>query len=550
MLVYDNRQRLRIILQNEGGIVYRLWPLGLVCAAFSFAIAYLSRNKLMDTWWKPFIEHPWGAMVIGSAISFAIVYRTSMAWARYWEASSQLNFMFSKWADCFTQLISFINTAEKRLNADAAKQIVDTGELSQDLEEKLNRLADIRHSYAHYFSLMSALATHRLTHGDLARMRRRSEKFGARSCGDGCCKSLFNVWRNWDLLITSRTSLRTKDVTGAFSMPPLNVYNLEEKHAEIKATLQREKMKADDSPSRSLMNLVGFNSEVRAEEKKGPPKVQFNIDKSDSMNSDNLSELTPPNSEAEESGSPKPKRETSKPSLATRPSSMVIDYSAVHGDSSGREMGMTASKRTSLMENVTWSSDLPVLDPLSPEEAAALDGEGAAQGSVDRVNLVTLWIQEEINELVPLCGIPPPIMSRCYQELSNGMLGFNQAMKMADIPFPFPFAQLLELLLMAFTVIIPLYTAIFTGGLVATPILSFIVTVSFWGLSDISRELENPFADGHNQLPAIDMHERFVELIRMLYFTKRPAKQPANLHQIRPTIAHGKHSVKENQISV
>merc|ERR1712050_281294 len=111
----------------------------------------------------------------------------------------------------------------------------------------------------------------------------------------------------------------------------------------------------------------------------------------------------------------------------------------------------------------------------------------------DRVIVVSEWINEDINMLVSILNTPPPIMSRCYQELSNGMLGFNQSLKMADIPFPFPFSQLLEYLLMALTAILPVYAAVFTRDLIVTPVLSFLVTVAFWSLSEISRVLENPF---------------------------------------------------------
>lgn len=93
---------------------------------------------------------------------------------------------------------------------------------------------------------------------------------------------------------------------------------------------------------------------------------------------------------------------------------------------------------------------------------------------------------------------------------------------MADIPFPFPFAQLLECLLVTLTTIVPLYTALFTGDLFITPLLTFCVTLAFWSLLEISKELENPFADGPNQLPVIDGHERFVELIRTVYHTRTP----------------------------
>merc|ERR1712061_400110 len=41
-------------------------------------------------------------------------------------------------------------------------------------------------------------------------------------------------------------------------------------------------------------------------------------------------------------------------------------------------------------------------------------------------------------------------------------------------------------------------------------------------LLEISCVLENPFTDGPNQLPIIDGHERFVELIRTVYHSRAP----------------------------
>ena len=49
-----------------------------------------------------------------------------------------------------------------------------------------------------------------------------------------------------------------------------------------------------------------------------------------------------------------------------------------------------------------------------------------------------------------------PFGSGC-EELSNGMLGFNNCLKIADVPFPLPFAQLLGLLLVAFSLLIPMH---------------------------------------------------------------------------------------------
>ena len=53
-------------------------------------------------------------------------------------------------------------------------------------------------------------------------------------------------------------------------------------------------------------------------------------------------------------------------------------------------------------------------------------------------------------------AMPPPIVSRIYQELSNGALGFHQAQKIARVPFPFPYAQLLALMKVYFILTVPM----------------------------------------------------------------------------------------------
>ena len=84
------------------------------------------------------------------------------------------------------------------------------------------------------------------------------------------------------------------------------------------------------------------------------------------------------------------------------------------------------------------------------------------------------WIIWDLASVMKDLDTAPPIQSRMYQahltcqkvhlltlgvgqqELSNGMLGFNNCLKIADVPFPLPFAQLLLLLLVAFSLLIPL----------------------------------------------------------------------------------------------
>lgn len=68
----------------------------------------------------------------------------------------------------------------------------------------------------------------------------------------------------------------------------------------------------------------------------------------------------------------------------------------------------------------------------------------AARGPLAKVALCTLWLQEFITRehLAGSTGkVAPPIISRLYQFTSDGMVGYNQARKVAYIVFPFPHAQ-------------------------------------------------------------------------------------------------------------
>ena len=64
----------------------------------------------------------------------------------------------------------------------------------------------------------------------------------------------------------------------------------------------------------------------------------------------------------------------------------------------------------------------------------------------DRCYLVMQWLVD----VVVLTGkarwyeVEGPIVSRIYQELSDGMLGYNHARKFTEVPFPFPYAQVRE----------------------------------------------------------------------------------------------------------
>lgn len=136
--------------------------------------------------------------------------------------------------------------------------------------------------------------------------------------------------------------------------------------------------------------------------------------------------------------------------------------------------------------------------------------------ATDKVNAVCLWIVQGIVQEVR-CGrldTSPAIVTRTFQQVSDGMLGFNQAHKVAMTPFPFPFAQIITMMLLIFCSAVPFYVTRFTLHPVFGPLLSFLIPCLFCGLNLVAIELEEPFGIDLNDININDdFHEKFVEML-------------------------------------
>eukprot|EP00326_Haptolina_ericina_P017329 CAMPEP_0181196446 /NCGR_PEP_ID=MMETSP1096-20121128/15472_1 /TAXON_ID=156174 ORGANISM="Chrysochromulina ericina, Strain CCMP281" /NCGR_SAMPLE_ID=MMETSP1096 /ASSEMBLY_ACC=CAM_ASM_000453 /LENGTH=418 /DNA_ID=CAMNT_0023286211 /DNA_START=27 /DNA_END=1283 /DNA_ORIENTATION=+ len=149
---------------------------------------------------------------------------------------------------------------------------------------------------------------------------------------------------------------------------------------------------------------------------------------------------------------------------------------------------------------------IEVLGGLTPEEREVLEG------SQEHVHHTLSWVVRMITKRQAGGGlkVPPPILSRVYQELSNAYLAFNGAAKIAATPFPFPYAQVAVVQILVLMITIPIIVAtfcadapIFASGLTA-------VTVGgFHAIVEISYELEAPFSAHANAIPLKLMHDQF-----------------------------------------
>lgn len=125
----------------------------------------------------------------------------------------------------------------------------------------------------------------------------------------------------------------------------------------------------------------------------------------------------------------------------------------------------------------------------------------------DPCEITLQWIQRLIVEAntSDVIKIAPPILSRVYNQLGNGIVRLNNVRKIREFPIPFALAQMITIMLLFNWVT----TAVSCAVGVDSPYLafefSFIISIAFWGINLIAIELEQPFGDDPNDLPLADM---------------------------------------------
>jgi uncharacterized membrane protein YdjX (TVP38/TMEM64 family)/predicted membrane chloride channel (bestrophin family) len=148
-------------------------------------------------------------------------------------------------------------------------------------------------------------------------------------------------------------------------------------------------------------------------------------------------------------------------------------------------------------------------------------------GATDKVAIVLMWMEEAISraQVQSILLTAPPILGRVYNELGSGLAGFNSAYRIALVPFPFCFAQMIGWCLVVFLFLCPAVAFVFTGGEILTSSLTFCCLMGFWGLNRIAMELENPFGCEVNHLPMAELHHAFAEAIGEMHENPMPEYQ-------------------------
>ena len=149
----------------------------------------------------------------------------------------------------------------------------------------------------------------------------------------------------------------------------------------------------------------------------------------------------------------------------------------------------------------------------------------AARGPLAKVALCSMWLQEFISRehlAGSTGGVGDPIISRLFQFTSDGMTGYNQARKVAYIPFPFPHSQIVSLFVLVTVIYIPVLMLTYVTDIYFGATLNLLTVMCFSGLHEVARELENPFQNVPNDIPANNFQAQFNEALLTMYMGYHP----------------------------
>jgi len=152
---------------------------------------------------------------------------------------------------------------------------------------------------------------------------------------------------------------------------------------------------------------------------------------------------------------------------------------------------------------------LVVIDGVGPAEGRAVQEAARGGCPVHFLNQKLVRLVAHRQKRGGLAA-PPPIVSRIFQELSNGFLAFQGAHKVSSVPFPFPYAQIVQYMQLAFVLSCPVVVVDYVDTLAIQMFFNFLGVYTFCALNAVACQLEDPFGHDVNDLPLRQLHHAFV----------------------------------------
>eukprot|EP00978_Attheya_sp_CCMP212_P001207 scaffold2529_cov57-Attheya_sp.AAC.3 len=490
------------------------------------------------------VDHPYAIGALISAFTFLITFRANFAYNRYWEAATAVHQMLSKWMDCGMEMAAFHYQCKQYndIRPPAFGRFVNLTNISRERER-----------------------THETTPKEMMSMIRsdKSESSSFADEGDFSQQSQSQSqqrpkWRSRfssKALRPSRHSTSTESVIGKASTVPrgksINIHQQRDAHS-IMAAIPIPKFAlhsgikprgAPSLPPNSASSMRSVSTLVSEPVLDGGIKTSqpslFLQEAAHLISLLSAVAMSTLRNDMEGTESPLDEYIPGSPWPPQNPDDLPLAVRELYDEGSRAKttflylLGITRGAKHRTLYNA--ARPFGVIGGVSDAEVYLLQ---TARGPQAKVALVSMWLQEFISReyLAGSTGeVHAPIISRLFQFTSDGMLGYvapsdhmssidncdpltyNQARKIAYIPFPFPHAQLSSLFILVVILFLPILMFTFVNHFVLGCFLNFFTVACFVGLHEVARELEDPFFNIPNDLPLITFQAQFNEALLTMY---------------------------------
>merc|ERR1719291_45150 len=166
---------------------------------------------------------------------------------------------------------------------------------------------------------------------------------------------------------------------------------------------------------------------------------------------------------------------------------------------------------------------LRVIDPEALEPSVIRMVNGTDLKVVAVYNML-MSVVLEANQ-ASIINASPPVFARALNEMHVGYQKYEEAKKMAYLPFPFPYAQVTVWMMFLHLLATPFMAASMCLGYVQAFGITFLLAFVFWSLHEVSIELENPFGTDINDLD-MDAYQEFCNQRLLLLLHQAAERAP------------------------
>lgn len=516
MIIYESGTLglLGLLGRVHGSAVYKVILPALFSTGMVLVLEYARFDPNRNEGQK---QHPYTIGAYIGFFSFLLTFRLNFSYQRYWEAATAVHQMLSKWLDCAITIAAFHYQSDQfddiRPPAFGSHPTLKSSRIKgrqraykATLEETIESIQEAADEQA----AMEAQVMKKPWWSGLRlrRSKKNDETEPTPSTLEEGTKSI--------------SSIRPHDgVNGDTSKIPIP------QRFQDQITLKGEQQSPGKIRRRTLAKQSrAFRHLTETREARVPVPSLFLQETAHLISLMAAVAMSTLRNDSESTESPLTEYMPGKPWPPVDPDSLSDDIRVQYGENNTIWrwiyfcLGLSRSERHRTLYNA--ARPFAVLGGVSDSEVELLQ---RARGPYAKLSLCTMWFQEFLTRehLSGSTGeVPGAVLSRLYQFISDGVVGYNYARKVAYVPFPFPHAQITAVFSMAIIFIFPLLYFEYINSLTFGCVLNFATVLCFLGVHEVARELENPFQNVPNDIPLTTFQAQFNEALITFYAGYHP----------------------------